>query len=447
VPADGVLADRVAEFGGEQLRGLAGQEPLIVGHAASLRVAPILADLACLARHVDHDHGESVPRVSHVSQVLCILIRMKTPPRMPRRALTAFYVLVVVIALIGQALAAREWLGWPLLFAVPAVAALEFGGVVLSQHALARMRLAENAIVARLLSGAVAAGAVAINWLGHADHLVGAFFAGMSALGYGIWLLDAGARRRDQLRADGMLAVPPPTYGLARWIRRPLITWEARALAVEHSELGLHGSIAEAYAARRREQRHAAIAELLRRKLAQGKDELNARLAIATYDLDEIAARLAAGADYDGLTTLLAADLTAAVVAGVPDTAVDMPTDTEPVAPPIPDTTVTSPDNTPAPAGTPRMSKERAQLVAQSMYLANPDIALDIIADTIGMSTRTVRRYLADIGRPDSAPPAPAVPAPPQMLSPEEAFTALELDAVADPNHRRHLAELVLGAA
>ncbi|MFC6019981.1 hypothetical protein ACFP2T_27770 [Plantactinospora solaniradicis] len=38
-------------------------------------------------------------------------------------------------------------------------------------------------------------------------------------------------------------------------------------------------------------------------------DPTTADIAVQVYDLDEIAARLAATADYNGLTTLLAADL------------------------------------------------------------------------------------------------------------------------------------------
>jgi hypothetical protein len=36
-------------------------------------------------------------------------------------------------------------------------------------------------------------------------------------------------------------------------------------------------------------------------------------------------------------------------------------------------------------------------------------------------------------------------PRPPTVTTPAEAFTALELDSIADPNHRRRLAELALG--
>jgi len=139
--------------------------------------------------------------------------------------------------------------------------------------------------------------------------LQGVFFAGMSALGYGVWLINAGARRRDQMRADGNLPAVGPAYGLWRWLRHPAETRAAHALAQADPALGLYGSLAAAASARRAGRRQAAIAEALRRKLATAVDPLTARIAVATFDLDEIAARLAAGADYDGLTALIAADL------------------------------------------------------------------------------------------------------------------------------------------
>jgi hypothetical protein len=57
------------------------------------------------------------------------------------RALTGFYAVVALIALAAQAGAAVRWLGWPLLFAVAAVAAVEFGGIALSAYADHRRRL------------------------------------------------------------------------------------------------------------------------------------------------------------------------------------------------------------------------------------------------------------------------------------------------------------------
>jgi hypothetical protein len=230
------------------------------------------------------------------------------------RGLFAFYVATALIALAGQTGAAVEWLHWWPPFALAAVAAVEFGGIVLSAYADHRRRLGERAYAARTLSAAVAAGAVAVNWLGHHDQLQGGFFAGMSALGYAVWLLHSGARRRDQLRATGDLPPVAPVYGWL-WLRHPGLTRRARALALADATLGLYGSLAAARTAVRTERRQAAIAALLRRKLAAGRDPLAAEIAVTVYDLDLIAGRLAAGADYDGLTALIAADLTPARLA------------------------------------------------------------------------------------------------------------------------------------
>jgi hypothetical protein len=190
------------------------------------------------------------------------------------------------------------------------VGAVEFGGIVLSAYSDHRRRLGERAAAARLLSAAVAGGAVAVNWMGHPDPLQGGFFAGMSALGYLVWLLHSGARRRDQLRATGSLPPIPPAYGLWAWLRHPALTRHARALALADPTLGLYRSLAAARETERTQRRQAAIAALLHRKLAAGRDRLAGEIAVTVYDLDTIAARLAATADYDGLTALLAADLT-----------------------------------------------------------------------------------------------------------------------------------------
>lgn len=220
-----------------------------------------------------------------------------------------FYALVALIALVGQATGATEWLHAPLAAAVIAAAALEFGGVVLSRHALQRMKLGETALAARLASAAVATFATAFNWLSHSDPRAGAFFAGMSALGYVVWLLDSGARRRDQLRKDDKLNEAAPIYGLWRWLTHPLITREARALAIETPALGLHGSLNAAARARRTARQRVSIAKVLHRKIRAAVDPTTADIATAVYDMDEVATRLASGADYDGLTALIAADL------------------------------------------------------------------------------------------------------------------------------------------
>lgn len=219
-----------------------------------------------------------------------------------------FYAVVVGISLAGATESAADWLHWWVWVALLAVGAVELGGVVLSVHALRRMELGERAIWARLLSAAVAGGAVAINFFGHQGGPA-YFFGGMSALGYGVWLMDSGARRRDALRDQEKLAPTAPVYGMWSWMRHPLLTMRARALALRTPELGKFGSLTEAVEQARAEKRAAAIASALRTRIANHVDPTMATIAVNTYDLDKIAQRLADGADYDGLTSLLSTEL------------------------------------------------------------------------------------------------------------------------------------------
>lgn len=156
-----------------------------------------------------------------------------------------FYGGVLTFALIGSATAAVTWLGWDIAFALPAVALLEVGGVYLADMADRRRQLGESALAARLLSAAVAVGAVALNYFGHLHTNVyqAWFFAGLSALGYGVWLVRSGQRRRDKLRADGKLPAATPAFGLGRWLTAFPSTWQASQVAKEHPELGLYGSL------------------------------------------------------------------------------------------------------------------------------------------------------------------------------------------------------------
>ncbi len=227
-----------------------------------------------------------------------------------------FYLVVLLVALAGQVSGAVETLGIPLAAAVPAVAALELGGIVVLANADVRRRLGERAVASRLLSVAIAASAVTFNWLAHKNHLLGGFFAGMSALGYLVWLMHTENQRRDRLRVKGDLPPTTPAYELAgHWLRHPWLTIRARALAKADPRLGLYDSLASARAEIRRERRQAAISKVLHRKIKSAVDPKTADIAIAVYDLDEIAARLADNADYDGLTALIAADLAPARLA------------------------------------------------------------------------------------------------------------------------------------
>jgi len=329
--------------------------------------------------------------------------------RRTERALFTFYATVALIALAGQTGAAVEWLHWLLPFALAAVAAAEFGGIVLSAYADHRRRLGERAYAARALSAAVAAGAVAVNWLGHHDRLQGGFFAGMSALGYLVWLLHSGARRRDQLRADGKLPPVAPAYGPWQWVRHPWLTRRARAIALADPTMGLYASLAAARAAVRTERRQAAIAALLRRKLAAGRDPLAAQIAVTVYDLDEIAARLAAGADYDGLTALIGADLVPARVAGPAHDDGAEPADRQADRP----RTVHTAPPRPSRRARGRTAKRTRQpdtprdLIAEIRRDA-PLLTQVQVAKRAGVSKRTVARYWADTTPAGNGGPVPA---------------------------------------
>ncbi len=227
-----------------------------------------------------------------------------------------FYFVVLLVALAGQVSGAVEALGIPLLWAIPAVGALELGGIVVLANADVRRRLGERATASRVLSAAIAGFAVAFNWLAHENKLLAGFFAGMSLLGYLVWLMHTENQRRDRLRATGDLPPTTPAYEvIGHWIRHPWVTLRAKNLAKADARLGLYSSLAAARAEKRKEVRTKAIAKVLHRKIRAAVDPTTADIAVAVYDLDEIAVRLADGADYDGLTALIAADLSPARLA------------------------------------------------------------------------------------------------------------------------------------
>ena len=132
----------------------------------------------------------------------------------------------------------------------------------------------------------------------------------MSALGYLVWLTHSENTRRDRLRARGDLPPTTPAYELlGHWVRHPWLTHRARVLAKADPGLGLYGSIAAAYKQHQQQRRRRAIAAVLHRKIRAAVDNDTAAIAVAVYDLDQIAHQLAAAADYDALTALVAADL------------------------------------------------------------------------------------------------------------------------------------------
>lgn len=235
-----------------------------------------------------------------------------------RTAMRIFYITVFGIAMVGSGQAATGWLNWWAPFAFLAVGAVEFGGAVLSMHADRRRQLGERAVWSRLLSAAVAVGAVLVNLLGHQDEPgQAAFFGGMSAVGYSVWLIDTSARRRDALRLAGKLGETAPVYGLVRWLRHPWLTRRARHLALVDPGLGLYGSLAAADAAVRAERRQRALSKVLHAKIRQAAGPAAADIAVGVYDLDQVAARLRRDADYDELTAIIAAEVTPTAVTTV----------------------------------------------------------------------------------------------------------------------------------
>lgn len=253
------------------------------------------------------------------------------------KAVRGFYAVVLGTALVGSVSAAAKWLETPWLFALVPIAAVELGGVVLMMYAQDRQNLGERAAVARLLSAAVAGMAVATNYFGHADKPGQAyFFAGLSALGYVVYLLMAGAKRRDALRARGDLEETTPVYGLVQWLRHPGITRRARLLAQANAaqrmaegdhpttpRLGRTTSLAAAVQQVRAEKRESRISQALGKLIRDAAGPVMADIAVHTYDPDQIARRIAASADYDGYAALLSGRLTPAKLAGAEDDAGD----------------------------------------------------------------------------------------------------------------------------
>lgn len=301
----------------------------------------------------------------------------------------AFYVGVAGIALAGQLLAIPHFEITPWV-AVPLVVVLELGGIALAARADYRRRKGENAYGARILSALVACWAVGFNWYGHADNKIAAGgFAFMSALGYLVWLLNSGDNRRDQLRATNQLAQTAPAYGIAQWLKHPWITRRARALAVANPHLGLHGSLRMAADNVRQEQRQKAIAEALKVKLAATVDPVTARIAVATYDLDRIAAKLAAEADYDGLTALIAAEMTPVLLTATA-TAEQVRDDARKAA--AKPKQLPGGDASTKPKPVAKKAPTTAERVAK-LLARKPELKPVDVAKTLGVSERTAQRY------------------------------------------------------
>lgn len=337
--------------------------------------------------------------------------------RLVGRLSTAFYAAAAAAAVIGQTWVAVDHLPWPdtlapvwrVLVSGAGAATLELLAVVLAVMADYRMRLGERAVAVRVFSAAVAIVATGVIVIGHHHDLyLAAAFGTLSAAAYLLALVHMAARRRDALRAAGLLAQVPPSFGLYRWVRRPVLTARAAELARERG-LGLYESLRAAELELRAERRRPAIAAAVEAAIRSSHDDPRmAEIAVSTLDLDRIAEELAATADYAGWAKRLAP----AVTAPAPDTAPDM---TAPEsghgtghgpdigADAAPDITRREADMSGSSKRTSsgrRRTKKAARQESVSaddlleLMAQRPDITQKQLAELVGLSDRQVRRIL-----------------------------------------------------
>lgn len=258
------------------------------------------------------------------------------------RIMGALYLCVASIALYGQSDGMLRWLRigqWDLPAAVQRAAAMGPGAVV-ELFAIALMAFADNrtvvhverAFAARMLAYAFALGVVALNWISHAgDPASQAFFAGVSAAGFCVYLIHSAARRRDAFRALGKTTTPAPMYPAYQWLFHPVTTWAARCAAVATTDgMGTQESLnhvaaqraaeaAEAHAAAKRRHLDGLIRRLFAEKYAKAGDELGklkTEIEATAYDLDDVARTLSEHANTKVLAGLIAGEL---MTVGNPD--------------------------------------------------------------------------------------------------------------------------------
>jgi hypothetical protein len=153
--------------------------------------------------------------------------------------------------------------------------------------------------------------AVSINIVGHASSpYLATVFAGLGIFAYSVWLLHTSARRRDALRACGMLRRTAPAYGLLQWKREPAVTWRARALAIDHG-YGLVESLSTARAQLAAQARRAALATHIEAKIRarHEQDPILASIAATTTPIDDVAQQLIDMIDAHGWALVINAEI------------------------------------------------------------------------------------------------------------------------------------------
>jgi len=244
------------------------------------------------------------------------------PPSRPvgvERAAWAFYVIAALGSSIGQIWVGVQVPPWPdalppwarALLVMPFAIVIDLGGAVTSAFADARRRVGEAAYGWRLLSAASVTLAVGINIVGHASSpYLATVFGGLGIFAYCVWLLHTSARRRDALRASGMLRTLAPAYGLLQWKHEPAVTWRARALAIDHG-YGLVQSLTVARAQLAAEARRAALATHIEAKIRarHEQDPILASIAATTTPIDDVAQELINMIDAHGWALVINAEI------------------------------------------------------------------------------------------------------------------------------------------
>jgi hypothetical protein len=240
-------------------------------------------------------------------------------PACVERAAWAFYVIAALGSSIGQIWVGVEVPPWPdalplwsrALLVMPFAIVIDLGGAVASAFGDARRRVGEAAYGWRLPSAASVTLAVGINIVGHASSpYLATVFGGLGIFAYCVWLLHTSARRRDALRASGMLRNIAPAYGLLQWKREPAVTWRARALAIDHG-YGLVQSLTAARAQLAAEARRAALATHIEAKIRarHEQDPILASIAATTTPIDDVAQELIDMIDAHGWALVISAEI------------------------------------------------------------------------------------------------------------------------------------------
>ncbi|MBB5871995.1 hypothetical protein F4553_005374 [Allocatelliglobosispora scoriae] len=312
----------------------------------------------------------------------------------PMALLSVFYAATAGLALYGQSDGIMLHLRFDRWSALAVAAVVELLAAVLFAFAdWRRTYHGESAIAARLLAVVVAAGVAALNYYGHPDDTGQTMlFTGASVAAFLVLVLHTEARRRDHLRAAGRLPAQAPAYGPALWLRMPQTVWRARQLATANPDLGVRDSITAAETEAATAVRHKAIAAALRLKLTKSLDPVSSAIAMVSYDLDEVAARLAASVDYDRLTALLAADIDPDRLRPVADVAPEAAPRVAPVPRLAPK---------PKPAKT---TKSTADLVV-ALAARHPELTPKQVAARLAISERTAQRYMPPRVAEDPATP------------------------------------------